>query len=306
VDTPLFGVDVSEYQHLVDWPALAASGIGFAVCRASLGTGYTDPTFARNVPAARGEDLVVGAYHYLYPGDGALQADAFLAVAWDGQPLVCVVDVEQKGVSIDDLRAFSERFAEKVPNHPLVVYTGGWYWRGHMGDPAGADLGPLWESRYVQTGGAPDAVYAEVPAAWWTPGYGGWPQATLLQFSSAGHVPGVHGRCDLDAFLGDADALRALTLAPAVVSATTVVNATVTPWAATRTGTLAAAVTSYAASTPYGELGSIGPGTFTCDADVVIDAPGDPTGAFVRVETGPVGRRLVPAASIVLSPVPPP
>jgi lysozyme len=295
VSAPLFGVDVSEYQGDIDWPALAASGIGFAICRASLGTGYTDPTFARNILAARNQGLVVGAYHYLYPGDGARQADAFLAAAWDGWPLVCVVDVEQAGVAIDDLRAFSGRFTEKIPNHALVVYTGGWYWRGHMGDPAGADVGPLWESRYVQTGGAPDAVYAEVPAAWWTPGYGGWPQATLLQFSSAGHVPGVHGRCDLDAFDGDADALRALTLEPMVV------NATVTSWAATRTGTLAAAVTSYAATTPFGELGLIGPGTFTCDADVVINQPGDPTGAFIRVETGPVGRRLVPAASIVLA-----
>src|SRR5206468_6022875 len=42
------GIDVSHYQHQIDWTQVAASGIRFAFAKASEGTGYVDPMYETN------------------------------------------------------------------------------------------------------------------------------------------------------------------------------------------------------------------------------------------------------------------
>ena len=42
------GIDVSIYQHSVNWSAVKASGIAFGIARVSDGTGSLDSTFAPN------------------------------------------------------------------------------------------------------------------------------------------------------------------------------------------------------------------------------------------------------------------
>jgi len=39
---------VSHYQGTIDWAQVAASGIQFAMCKATEGTTYTDPTLSYN------------------------------------------------------------------------------------------------------------------------------------------------------------------------------------------------------------------------------------------------------------------
>jgi hypothetical protein len=98
-----------------------------------------------------------------------------------------------------------------------MLYTGGWYWGGpRIGDKNGAALGvPLWHSRYVFKEGNPvtgpyRTVWQMVPRSWWKPGYGGWTNATILQYSSRATVPGVSGVCDVNHYLGTIDELRAI------------------------------------------------------------------------------------------------
>jgi peptidoglycan hydrolase-like protein with peptidoglycan-binding domain len=55
-------------------------------------------------------------------------------------------------------------------------------------------------------------LYQQVPSSWWKPGYGGWGEATILQFSEAGLVAGA--KIDVNAFRGTVDQLRTLTRTP--------------------------------------------------------------------------------------------
>lgn len=72
------GVDVSYFNGDVDWQALRAAGIEFAICRTGYGKGVFDETFAGNVAGAHAVGMKCGAYHYSYaltPADAILEAD---------------------------------------------------------------------------------------------------------------------------------------------------------------------------------------------------------------------------------------
>ena len=46
--TELLGVDVSHFQGVIDWPAVAKSGVQFAMIKATEGTGFVDPRYVAN------------------------------------------------------------------------------------------------------------------------------------------------------------------------------------------------------------------------------------------------------------------
>ena len=48
-----FGVDVSNYQGTVDWPALAGQGVDFAFLKATEGSSLVDKQFSANWQNAR-------------------------------------------------------------------------------------------------------------------------------------------------------------------------------------------------------------------------------------------------------------
>lgn len=60
------GEDRSSFQPVGSW-----GGNAFAFAKATEGTGWSDPTFARNWANARAEGKVRGAYHFFHPADSA-------------------------------------------------------------------------------------------------------------------------------------------------------------------------------------------------------------------------------------------
>ena len=60
------GIDVSENNGLINWQAVAAAGIEFAIVRSSYGLHSKDEMFEQNVAGAKAAGLKVGAYHYSY------------------------------------------------------------------------------------------------------------------------------------------------------------------------------------------------------------------------------------------------
>lgn len=60
------GIDVSKWQGDIDWPKVKASGIKFAMIRASYGKKSVDPKFHCNITEAQKAGIDVGAYHYCY------------------------------------------------------------------------------------------------------------------------------------------------------------------------------------------------------------------------------------------------
>src|SRR5262245_22853027 len=52
------GIDVSYYQGNIDWPAVGASKMKFAVARVSYGSGFVDPKFEKNWAGIKAAGLV--------------------------------------------------------------------------------------------------------------------------------------------------------------------------------------------------------------------------------------------------------
>lgn len=71
------GIDVSIFNYPVDWQAVKAAGIDFAICRTGYGKGGYDESFIPNVNGAHDAGLICGAYHYSYaltPADAIIEA----------------------------------------------------------------------------------------------------------------------------------------------------------------------------------------------------------------------------------------
>ena len=64
----LKGIDVSEYQGVIDWAKVAKDGVQFAVIRAGYGRELSqkDKYFERNYAGAKAAGIQVGAYWYSY------------------------------------------------------------------------------------------------------------------------------------------------------------------------------------------------------------------------------------------------
>ena len=124
---PLRVVDVSGNNGIIRWADVAQSGIRAAWCKATEGVRWIDPTFFRNVAAARQAGALVGAYHYLrirvgrgaLGQDGAAQARDFLAAlrranATDLLPMVDVETMENAGATAAEVSASLGAFVSVV------------------------------------------------------------------------------------------------------------------------------------------------------------------------------------------------
>jgi lysozyme len=224
---PVRGIDVSRHQGTVDFAQVRAAGYQFAILKLTDGTAYSYAFWGRdNIPRAKAAGLIVGAYHWLdagptgVPKDPAGQARYFVdqAKAAGGfKDLIAVVDVEVERdgdgriislPKVDSVRAFAAEFRRLVPGKTLLIYTGRWYWRDMIGNPVGADIGPLWHSEY-------EPSIAEVTDGPEMAVYGGWTRALMWQFTSNDRglgmdVPGVAGNCDVNQFFGTRADLLAL------------------------------------------------------------------------------------------------
>lgn len=199
-DGPVYGIDVSHHQGLVDWARVARSGHRFTFIKATEGLDWSDPRFAVNWRDSGYAGLLRGAYHFFHADDDAdLQADAFLAV-YRPSPgdLPPVVDVEvaddvEPAVLAAGVQRFLERLERATGTTPLL-YTAPRFW-----DDLGveAPAAPLWVAEY--------GVHSpDLPRGWQ-----GW---AFWQESRRGRIPGVPGEVDLNVFAGPLHELAALTL----------------------------------------------------------------------------------------------
>lgn len=180
------GIDVSGHQGTIDWDAVKADGIRFAVIKATQEL-FVDSKFQRNQIEARRTMERVGYYHFFkHRLDPEAQARHFTKIVG---PLrsseFLVLDSEERDVSPDvaipNLRAFLlevERLSGKRP----WIYT----------SPSLAKLlqlghafprHPLWIAHWGTS-------QPQIPAGWGT-----W---TIWQTSASGRVAGIKGDVDLN------------------------------------------------------------------------------------------------------------
>lgn len=63
------GIDVSENNGAVDWDAVKAAGIEFAIIRLGYGRRHLDSRFFENVKEATARGIRIGVYYYSYALD---------------------------------------------------------------------------------------------------------------------------------------------------------------------------------------------------------------------------------------------
>lgn len=201
----------NTYQAGLNVHQVANEGFAGLIVKATEGaTGYTaPPMFDTWIQQARDTGMVPGAYHWLTNATVSKQLDHFLGRIGSPTGLICALDVEAKVnvPSWDNLVDFVVGWKERTGGHPLMIYSSNWWWgvRGWLG----VHLTPyLWDSRYVSGRDYASRLYGKVPASWWKPTYGGWPRATMLQFSASALVAGKY--LDVSAFEGTRQQLAAL------------------------------------------------------------------------------------------------
>lgn len=209
----------TRYQSGLNVPQLAADGFAGLIVKASESapgwpSSWTASGLADTwVDQARAAGMVVGAYHWLTSAPAEAQVDHYLGrIAEMGGPdgMLCAVDVEDRirPPEWNTLHDFLSIFYART-QHSLIIYSGNWWWQSRGWNFS--SMSPyLWDSRYVTGVRSAPELYDEVPESWWTPRYGGWSQATMLQFTSTGVAGGIHGDIDISAFRGSIEDLRSI------------------------------------------------------------------------------------------------
>lgn len=175
------GIDVSQWQQVINWSQVRTSGIQWVAMRATVRTA-TDTQFAANRRGAvwaRHRLL----YDYLAPGGNA---DAFLRVVGQLQPgEAAMLDAEAPGLTVDDCVRWCDQ-VEARTGRPAIVYTGKY--------TAG---GTIWASRRVFNGQRARffaAYLSEADARALAAPYG-W---DAWQWTDSGRVSGIVPNVDLD------------------------------------------------------------------------------------------------------------
>lgn len=208
----LFGIDVSYYQDTIDWNAVAADGVQFAIVRVSHSTQFFDPQFEANLAGARAAGIHTGVYQYFEPADDPIaQADLLLDALGPLLPgdLPPMIDVESTGglgpSAINDaIHAWIDRVEGQLGVKP-IIYSGYYFWNDNIGS---SDFGayPLVIPWYGVDcpGGVPT----------------GWDMWTFHQYCDCGSVAGISGNVDVDRFNGGLADLQALAFAAVCGDAT--------------------------------------------------------------------------------------
>lgn len=212
-DRYLLGIDVAHYEGVVDWPAVAASGVSFVYIKATEGTDLTDPCFHHNWQAAGAAGLRRGAYHFFHPGfDPLAQARHFVAVVGTLAPgdlppafdLEYAKDLDAVSIptAIEHARTWLDHVAGAMHRRPLI-YSSARVFHEYLRDSEAFDSYAFWLADYRTA----DRARGQ-PSL--TPGERTW---TLWQIEDDAQVPGVAIGTDASWFQGSAAELDAFVAA---------------------------------------------------------------------------------------------
>ncbi len=199
------GIDVSHWQGDINWSAVAADGIDFAIMKATESGNYTDPKFKTNRTNAQLAGVTIGMYHVASPSkstdDARSEADRFLRIAKPGVGnVIPTLDIEISNVPAGMkpavlegwVRAWLNRVTSKLGVRPMI-YGSQHMFEELLGNSTWfADHGfPLWFAWPRKNLPSP------LPANDWQGE--GW---TFWQWSWTGRIAGIDGDVDRDRFAG--------------------------------------------------------------------------------------------------------
>ena len=187
------GLDVSEFQGIIDWAQVKSAGYQFAMLRAGYGFRTPDQQFRRNAAECNRIGLPAGAYWFCYalsPEDARKEADGCLEVIapYRMEYPICydiehasLTYAEQNGVTFTPslatqiVKAFCDRIEER--GYFAMYYSNQNFLETYLSRDLNRRYA-LWFARY---GSRYDGI-----------DYGIW------QYTSTGSIPGITGNVDLD------------------------------------------------------------------------------------------------------------
>ena len=199
-------IDVSKYQGVIDWEAVAASGVWGAIIRAGFGqeARQEDPYFRANYDGARAAGLKVGVYWYSYATNEAYarrEAAACLAVL-DGRPLDLPLffDQEETGLPVWYRSTVFRAFADAIgPAIPVGLYTYHHYLQQIVAIDGTVPVNDcLWIADYRTS--------ADARETW---------DCDIWQYTSAGRVPGIAADVDINRYFDQEDNMQYIIIGPA-------------------------------------------------------------------------------------------
>ena len=132
---PVCGVDVSNYQGLIDWDKLEEQNVAFAFIKATEGSGHIDESARRNLERASKTSIKKSAYHFFsFDSSGETQAENYISVVGaDEIDMPPVVDIEYyadkksnkptKEETEQILRPLLEKLEEYYGVKPIIYTT---------------------------------------------------------------------------------------------------------------------------------------------------------------------------------------
>ncbi|WP_281995012.1 glycoside hydrolase family 25 protein [Ruegeria faecimaris] len=199
------GIDVSDHQRDINWPQVAASGVSFALIKATESVSIKDTYFQPNVLGANEVGILCGAYHLLHVSHPAKPqvtnfVDAVQAVHSKGPVgksgllhLPFTLDLEgvptaqgaaYRSLALEWLTSVQRAFGT-VP----MVYANLNTWETEL--TSGFGNYPVWLAEYAARP-APNA-----------------PQWEFWQHSTNERVSGIAPEVDLDVYCGSVQQLKA-------------------------------------------------------------------------------------------------
>ncbi len=183
------GIDISEFQGIIDFNEVKNSGIQIVYIRSSASFSYIDNKFEENYTNAKNANLKIGFYHYVTARtieEAEEQARFFASVIKD-KTTDCYLAMDFEvftGLTKEEVNAISETFLttlENLTNKKALIYSDAY----NAANVFSEDLltkYPLWIAEYGVE--KPETKYA----------YLGW------QYSDEGRINGINDNVDLDEF----------------------------------------------------------------------------------------------------------
>lgn len=211
--------DVSNVNgHPIDGALAKAQGMSAVTAKATEGLGFKDSLLAANHAQAKAAGLPFMAYHYPHTGNGAGQADFFVAYVAEQcgglEGIALMIDREDCDAATAD--AFIVRLRQIAPHNALSGYEAQWV-TDRFGQSAQMDSLPLLWSDYVSGSGTPFQRLANVTPNWMIP-FAGHTSYAARQFTDTASVGGI-SPCDVNVCYDTALFERLFGLTPVVVPA---------------------------------------------------------------------------------------
>ena len=188
------GIDVSEHQGRIDWEAVKASGIDFAILRVGFGApsfgGRVDYQFSRNISECERLGIPYGIYIYSYAWDDQQAADeasmVISCLSGHNPRLPVYYDLEDNSIIADGRQAGLASRAQAFCNRisaagfkPGIYANLNWF-NNILTDPVFKSS--AWDHWIAQYNWRCD----------YTGNYSFW------QYASDGRVPGISGNVDMN------------------------------------------------------------------------------------------------------------